>query len=181
MLFFRSSSGSQGGIEAESFGGSGDPVFVAKGSATADTGSNFLGFRFVAGFDQIGPIAGQGIRAGAEKDRLIASRANGQAAPGPLPSAANQPGSLGIALDIAQERKVIDAALNGKAFIATLIEMADAGGAVGGVPALGVRAGNPFHKQRQVAVMMRPENEVPMVAHQAIAANPHLEAFDSLG
>jgi len=58
--------------------------------------------------------------------------------------------------------------LDGEAFVAALVEVAGAGSEVGGVPALGVGLRDPFHEFGQVAVIVRPEYEVPVVAHDAI-------------
>ncbi len=51
--------------------------------------------------------------------------------------------------------------------------MANSGCAVGGMIAVGMCYGNPLHERRQIAVVFRPEQQVPVVAHNAIAANPH--------
>jgi predicted GIY-YIG superfamily endonuclease len=37
----------------------------------------------------------------------------------------------------------------------------------------------PSHKRRKIAVVHRPQHQVPVITHQAIPANTHAEAFDT--
>lgn len=53
--------------------------------------------------------------------------------------------------------------------------------AVRAVPTMGMGYGDPLHKLRQIVIFLRPENQMPVVAHDAIAAKPHLEPFDPFG
>ena len=83
-------------------------------------------------------------------------------------------GAERIGLDVPHNGQVIGIVLNREAFVASLVEMADTDRAVSGVKALDMRQRNPSHERRQVAVAAGPQNQVPVVAHQAPAAKPHL-------
>jgi len=56
--------------------------------------------------------------------------------------------------------------------------MADA---VRSVVALGVDERDPAHEMGQVAILTRPENQMPVVAHDAIAAKTHVEPLKAFG
>lgn len=71
--------------------------------------------------------------------------------------------------------------LDGETFVTALIQMADADGAVGGVEPLGVELSDPSHKGGQIAVVSGPDQQVPVIAHQAIAAQTHGETLDAFG
>jgi len=71
--------------------------------------------------------------------------------------------------------------LDGETLVGALIDVPDAGGAVGCVPSLCVGHGDPMHKRRHGIVVRRPEQHVPVVRHYAIAANPHAEPVNALG
>ena len=58
--------------------------------------------------------------------------------------------------------------------------MAGAGSAVGVVVSHGVSDADPAHKLRKVAVMVRVEQEMPVVAHDAVAADAHVDTVLSL-
>ena len=66
-------------------------------------------------------------------------------------------------------------ALDRKTFVAALIKMSDAGGAVGGVVTLSVSECYPSHIVGQIAICSRPKQQMPMVTHNAITANPHID------
>jgi hypothetical protein len=71
--------------------------------------------------------------------------------------------------------------LDRETFKATLVYVAGSGCAVGFVPSLGVGDGDPSHELCQVAVGFGPEDEVEVVAHDAIAAKSHGETVDAFG
>ena len=96
------------------------------------------------------PVFRQRRRPVAQDNRFIGFGfgAEGQTTPGPIAAAFDRLRSPGIALDLPHQRQVIAVALDGKALVAALVQMPDADGFVGGVPAVGVRRRDPFHKRR---------------------------------
>ena len=52
---------------------------------------------------------------------------------------------------------------------------------VRGVVALDVHEGHPPQERRQVVIAAGPQRQVPVVAHQAVAAQPHREPPDPVG
>ena len=62
-----------------------------------------------------------------------------------------------------------------RAFVAALIKMSDAGCAVGGAITLSVSERYPSHIVGQIAIYSRPKQQMPMVTHNAITANPHID------
>ena len=71
--------------------------------------------------------------------------------------------------------------MDGETFKAALVYVAGSGCAVGFVPPLGVGDGDPVHEVCQVAIGAGPEDEVEVVAHDAIAAKSHFESVDAFG
>src|SRR6266516_3546799 len=63
--------------------------------------------------------------------------------------------------------------LHGKALVAPLIEVAFAHAAAVLAPAAHVRVAHPADELGQVAVPARPEDQVPVVVHQAVRQHPH--------
>ena len=59
----------------------------------------------------------------------------------------------------------------------TLVEMAAAGTAPVGVPALGMGQGEQAHEGGEVIVAPRPEDQVPMIGHEAIGEDTHRHAL----
>ncbi len=58
--------------------------------------------------------------------------------------------------------------LHGEGLEAALVEVAAADVVIVGVPALGVRQGQPAEEARQLPGLLRPQDEVPVVGHQAV-------------
>ena len=71
--------------------------------------------------------------------------------------------------------------LNQKRFEAPLIQMPAARRVPMRMPALGVRQRQPGHEPRQVAISERPQNEMPVIGHEAIREQPHRDALLRLG
>ena len=65
--------------------------------------------------------------------------------------------------------------LDGERLEAALIQMAGADGAVVRVPTHGVRVRQPAKKVGQVAIALGPEDEVPVIGHEAVAENADRE------
>jgi hypothetical protein len=92
-----------------------------------------------------------------------------QAAPRPVLSTLYHAGTQRIALDISkhpQERRVL---LDHEALEPGLIDVAGADRPVRDLPARGVRQAQVSEEPRQLAVLARPGDEVPVVAHQTPA------------
>ena len=71
--------------------------------------------------------------------------------------------------------------MDGEAFVAALIKMSDADGAVGHVVTLSVSEGDPAHIVRQIAIGAGPKQQMPVVTHDAIAAEPYINPFETFG
>ena len=129
------------------------------------------------------PVFRQRRRPVAQDNRFIGFGfgAEGQTTPGPIAAAFDRLRSPGIALDIPHQRQVITAALNREALVPPLIHMPDADGLVSRMPPVRMRRRHPLHKRRQVPIRPRPQHQMPVVAHQAIAAQPHPEPLNPFG
>jgi len=67
--------------------------------------------------------------------------------------------------------------LNRKRLEPSLVQVAAAGGLMMGMPELGVRLGESAGEARQVAVAARPDDQVPVVGHEAVGEQPHGQAW----
>ena len=85
-----------------------------------------------------------------------------------------------VSLDIPGDGVEMVVLLNGERLETPLIEVASAARSAKGVPALRVSQCQPAHELRQLAVLSRPDQQMPMVGHQAIGQKPRLRSFDSL-
>ena len=175
-----SSAGVERGLQRQLTGGGLYPILLPERAAAMQAGIDGLDLFDADAVHPRRPVFRQRHGTVAQHDRLVGFGfgANGQAAPCPIAAAFDRRRPPGVAFDVPQQRQVIAVALDGKAFVTPLIDMSDADGLVGGVPAVGVRGRDPLHKRRQVAVRPRPQHQVPVVAHQAIAAQPHPEPLD---
>lgn len=103
-----------------------------------------------------------------------------KAAPAPLLGAGNHVRTQRIALDIATDGVEVIVLLNWKRLEAALIHGARADGAMGQVPAAGVRVGEPAKVVGEVAILARPDYQVPMVGHNREGEQPHLRPLPCL-
>jgi len=92
----------------------------------------------------------------------------------------DQPGSQGIALDIAKKRVKVFVALDWKRLEPSLIEMAGPYRYVMRVPSIVCVVSEPAKKVRNLAFTSRLHNEVPMIPHDAIGKNSSGMKFQSL-
>lgn len=67
--------------------------------------------------------------------------------------------------------------LNWKTLEPALVNMADAGGSVSGVPSLAVCYRYPTHEFGNITIVNRPQQKMPVIAHDAVAAKTHLHTF----
>ena len=77
----------------------------------------------------------------------------------------------GIALHIARDRQEMLIGLDGKGFEAALIDRAGSRRVIVGVPALCMGDGDSADDFGEFSVMSRPEEEVPVIRHQAIGGD----------
>jgi len=86
-----------------------------------------------------------------------------------------------IAFDIACDGEEMLIGLDRKGFEAALIDRACSGGVVMGMPALRMRDGDPTEDFRKFPVLPGPEEEMPMIRHEAIGGNADLGLGVGLG
>lgn len=98
------------------------------------------------------------------------------AAPAPRLGAVDRPGGQGVALDLAAHGEKVAVGLDGEALEPPRVEVATADDAVSDVPAHDVGAGQPADEAGQLAVLARPEHEMPVIAHEA----PRKDAYGRL-
>jgi hypothetical protein len=66
--------------------------------------------------------------------------------------------------------------LTGKLFEASLVEVAGAGSVVVGMIALGVGLGEAVHEVAELVLRSRPDDEVPVIGHEAIGEEAYRDA-----
>ena len=96
-----------------------------------------------------------------------------QTRPRPCFGLRHQVGTRWVAFDVAADAEEMFVLLNGEGLEAPLVERPGAAGVVVGVPAHGMRQGQPVQEVGQVAVVVRPEDEMEVVGHEAIGQQPH--------
>jgi hypothetical protein len=80
----------------------------------------------------------------------------------------HQMGTQGVAFDITANDEKVIVLLDRKALEAALVERTGAAAVVVGVPPHGMRQGQPVQEVGQLAVLLRPQDEVEVVGHEAI-------------
>ncbi len=105
------------------------------------------------------------------------SVAHGGAAPWPALGHADEIRADRISFDVSADVEEMFVLLDRETFEAPLIERAGSGGFVVGVPALRVSDGEEAHEFAEVAVFLRPEDEVPVIGHQTEADDSNRQAF----
>jgi len=108
------------------------------------------------------------------------------AAPGPVLGPAvggrpHQPGAQRVAFDVTADGEQVLAVLDGEGFVGALVEVASALGVVVGVPPPDVGGGQAVHVPAQVAGVMRPQHQVPVVGHEAVGEQAHGHVRVGLG
>ncbi len=71
--------------------------------------------------------------------------------------------------------------LDRKRFEVALIHRAGSGGVMKGMPALRMRDGDPAEHLGELAVMTRPEQQMPVIGHQTISGDANLSLGMSFG
>lgn len=95
------------------------------------------------------------------------------AAPSPMFSAGAEISPQSVPLRVAADRQEVFVLLYRKRLESPLINWAGSRGAAAGVPALTVRHGEPAHVFRKCIVLLRPEQQMPMVRHDALGQHAH--------
>lgn len=72
-------------------------------------------------------------------------------------------------------------ALHGETFVSSLVEVPDPNSRVRRMVSLDVRERHPPHEGRQIIVAARPDEQVPVVAQDAVPAQPHGEPRHAVG
>lgn len=164
-------------VEAEGFGDAAGPRLGSEGLASLDAAAHrlqfFLRLRLLHGSQPM-RRTGDGPRG---KLGFVVAAMRVQASPeaGPLPvlGLVDEAGTQRVSFDVTAEGQEVSVALDGKGFIATLIDVALAHGLEVPLPAAGVGDGQPLHEGGQVAVGLGPEGHVPVVGHQAVGEDAH--------
>lgn len=86
-----------------------------------------------------------------------------------------------VAFDIACDGQEMFIGLGRKGFEAALIDRACPGSAMVGMPALGMRHGDPAEDFRKFPVQPGPEKQMPMIRHEAIGGDADLGVGVGLG
>jgi hypothetical protein len=92
----------------------------------------------------------------------------------PVFCASHQLRSQGIALDITRDGQEMRIGLHRKRFEAALIHRAGPGGVMMRMPALRMRDGNPAEDLGEFSILTRPEEEMPVIGHQAVGGDADL-------
>jgi hypothetical protein len=160
------------------------PGIVPERAAALDTAANRLQFgcclRHVHVIDPVG-LAGE--RPGRKELAVFRGAALPAEKAGPLPlfGFPHEIRSQRVSLHVACERVKVVVFLNGKRLEAALVNVARSARMTMRMPALGVRQCQPADKPREFALLSRPDNEVPVVRHEAIGQQPGLCALHGLG
>ena len=104
-----------------------------------------------------------------------------QTRPPPLVGFLDEVRPHGVALDIASHLIEIFIGLDGKRLVAALIDMAVSDAPPMTLPAGHVSDRQSLHEGREFAVVLRPQNQVPMIGHEDITANAHGAGLKRLG
>lgn len=91
----------------------------------------------------------------------------------PILGALNQASTQGITFDIPEQLKQVCIVLNGNRFEPALIDWPCSSGSVEAVPPERMRYRKAPHELAHLLDRCWPQNEVPMVRHDAVAQKPH--------
>jgi hypothetical protein len=170
-------------LQIEPLGGAGGPAIAAVGLAALHAAAN--GLELGAGqrpIDAQDPIARSGHWPAGQPFTQRRARVLPlpEARPAPLFGPFHEVGPHGVAFDVASDGKKVFVGLDRKRFESSLVDRAGAGGISMGVPTLRVGHGEPTHGFRQLAVGPRPEQQVPVIGHDAVAQQTRPGALDGL-
>ena len=152
-----------------------------RGAALDRAAQGFQLLRRLGAVDQLRPARRPRQRPGVEQAGGTAAVPLGQRAVRPVGGGRDQAGAHGVALDVAADGDQMRVVLDQEALVAALVEMALAEGAVAAVAGLGVALGQAADEAGEVAVGVGPQDEMPVVGHQAPGEQPHAGARTLLG
>jgi len=163
-------------FESESFGNlflpEGTPEWTASLDAPAERFEFLLRLRLVHPIEPVrlptnGPIGQQ---------RLLLFRpvnAPPETRPTPLFRSQHQIGSQRVPLDVAGHNPEMLVGLDGEGLVSALVDVPQSHVMPMLLPAADVRDRQPLHEGRQVAVVLGPKQEMPMIRHHRVGTNPH--------
>src|SRR5690606_30684486 len=95
-----------------------------------------------------------------------------EARPPPIVGSLDETGPPGVAFDVPHDAVAMFVGFDREGLVASLIQMAVADRVMVFLPAGYVRDGEPLEERRQVTVVFGPDDEVPVIGHEAPGANP---------
>jgi hypothetical protein len=104
-----------------------------------------------------------------------------QAAPAPVFGPLRKAGRKGVSFDIATHAMQMPIVLHRKRFETPLIEMSTPNGLFTEVVSLRVGQSEPSDESRQVSILPWPQDKMPVIRHDAVAQNPHVNNRLRLG
>jgi hypothetical protein len=104
----------------------------------------------------------------------------GKAGPAPFLGLADKVCAERVTLDVATDRQEVFVLLDGKRFVEALIQVTVTDGMAVEVPASDVCGGQALHEAAELGVMAWPEDEMPVIGHQAIGEKAHVQALKRL-
>lgn len=161
------------------------PAVGAEGAAALDRGADrFEFFLVLRRVHQPTPVLGAGHRPGGEWGDLVGDF--GVVAPpeaGPLPvlGLVDEVGASCVAFDVAGDGQEVVVGLDGEGFVGALVDVPAAGGVSVFVPASDVGDGESLHVSAQVAGLAWAKYQVPVVGHEAVGEDAHVDVFGGLG
>ena len=151
-----------------------DPGGMAIGTSATEAAANSLQFGFrPRAVDVLNPRQGPRQRPRPQQRRAGVPNAAMRTSPSPVFRRRDQSDPRGIALHMVHYGIEILVAFQRKRLEAALIEIPIADAEIGPLPALSVHVGHPLHEAGEVAVVLRPEDKVPMIGHPAVGTDPH--------
>ena len=108
----------------------------------------------------------------AQRDHARASAPLPCTPPSPALSSLDQSCTKRIALHIPTDREEVFALFHDIRLEPSLVEMTVTHRMMMGMPALRMHERQPAHEAREIAVLVRPEHQMPMIGHQAIGKYP---------
>lgn len=96
------------------------------------------------------------------------------ACPLPIFGSVHQLCSERISLHVASDRQEMPVCLHGKGLESSLIHRSSPSGVMVGMPALGVGDGDPSEHLGEFTIPSRPQEQMPMVGHQAVGGDANL-------
>ncbi len=176
--------GAQRRLKPQAFHRSLDPAGAAKGGTAIDRAAQGLELGLILrSINPLCPVARARERPCTEKcARLgVAVGVAPKTAPTPILGPFHEPRAQGVSLYVATDRQEVGVGLHQKGLESALVEMATAGASPMGMPALGVGERHKAHEGRQIPIVTGPQEQMPMIGHEAIGEQAHGHALAGLG